>query len=59
MGRAQAAAAVRLAAANIVVLLQVYRAFRTVKRGGRLVEDDVDGILAKRGGRIFVTFCGH
>ena len=44
-----------IAAANIVVLLQVYRAFRTVKRGGRLVEDDVDGILAKRGflGRIF------
>ena len=44
-----------IAAANIVVLLQVYRAFRTVKQGGRLVEDDVDGILAKRGflGRIF------
>ncbi len=44
-----------IAAANIVVLVQVYKAFRTVNGGGRLVEDDVDLLLSKRGflGRIF------
>jgi high-affinity nickel-transport protein len=44
-----------IAAANIVVLVQVYKAFRTVKEGGRLVEDDVDLLLSQRGflGRIF------
>jgi nickel/cobalt transporter (NiCoT) family protein len=49
-----------IAAANILVLVQVYRAFRTVKRGGRLVEADVDDILARRGflGRIFRPLFG-
>ena len=44
-----------IAAANILVLVQVYRAFKTAKRGGRLVEADVDDILANRGflGRLF------
>jgi high-affinity nickel-transport protein len=44
-----------IAAANILVLLQVYRAFRSVKQGGRLAEDDIDQILLGRGllGRIF------
>jgi nickel/cobalt transporter (NiCoT) family protein len=38
-----------IAAANILVLIQVYKAFQSVKRGGRLVEEDLDGILAQRG----------
>jgi high-affinity nickel-transport protein len=44
-----------IAAANILVLIQVYRAFQTVKRGGRLAEEDLDLVLAKRGffGRLF------
>ena len=44
-----------IAAANIVVLVQVYKAFRTVKEGGRLVENDIDLLLSQRGflGRIF------
>ncbi len=44
-----------IAAANLVVLSGVYRTFQNVKRGGRLVEEDVDRLLAGRGlmGRIF------
>jgi high-affinity nickel-transport protein len=44
-----------IAAANILVLVQVYRAFQSVKRGDRLVEEDIDRILSGRGllGRIF------
>ncbi len=44
-----------IAAANIFVLVQVWRTFQSVKRGGRLVEDDLDVMLAQRGffGRIF------
>jgi high-affinity nickel-transport protein len=44
-----------IAAANIFVLFHVYKTFQTVKRGGRLVEEDLDRILAQRGvlGRIF------
>jgi high-affinity nickel-transport protein len=38
-----------IAAVNIVVLIQVYRALQTVKAGGRLAEDDVNHILAKSG----------
>ena len=38
-----------IAIANILVLISVYRAFRTVKNGGRLVEEDIDLILANRG----------
>jgi high-affinity nickel-transport protein len=44
-----------IGAANIFVLIQVYKAFKSVKRGGRLLEEDLDRILAQRGvlGRIF------
>jgi HoxN/HupN/NixA family high-affinity nickel-transporter len=44
-----------IATANIVVLISVYRVFRTVKRGGRFIEEDLDLMLAKRGflSRIF------
>jgi high-affinity nickel-transport protein len=44
-----------IAAANILVFLQVYKAFQSVKRGGRLVERDLERILTQRGflGRIF------
>ena len=35
--------------ANILVLVSVYRTFQTVKRTGRLVEADLELILAKRG----------
>ena len=44
-----------IAAANIVVLLAVYRTFRHVKVGGRFVEEDLDMLLANRGllGRLF------
>jgi len=38
-----------IAIANIVVLVQVYKAFRAVRMGGRLVEEDVDLLLSKRG----------
>jgi high-affinity nickel-transport protein len=38
-----------IAFANLVILLGVYRAFQTVKRGGRLVEEDLDLLLANRG----------
>jgi high-affinity nickel-transport protein len=44
-----------IAAANLLVLMQVYRTFQSVKRGGRLIEADIDDILSQRGclGRIF------
>ncbi len=44
-----------IAAANVLVLMQVYRAFTAVRSGGPLIEQDLDGILAKRGllGRFF------
>lgn len=44
-----------IAAANIFVLIQVYKAYRAVRRGVRLVEQDLDRILDQRGvlGRIF------
>jgi high-affinity nickel-transport protein len=38
-----------IAAANILVLMQVYRALQAAKKGGRLAADDVDQILAKSG----------
>jgi high-affinity nickel-transport protein len=43
-----------IAAANILVLVQVYRAFQFVTRGHGLAEEDIDEILSKRGflGRI-------
>jgi nickel/cobalt transporter (NiCoT) family protein len=44
-----------IAFANVLVLISVYRAFQTVKNGGRLVEEDLNLMLAKRGllGRLF------
>ncbi len=38
-----------IAAANFMVLVQVYRAFQSIKRGGRFAEEDVDHILDQRG----------
>ena len=47
-----------IAIANIIVLASVWRAFRTVKSGGRFVEEDLDLMLANRGllGRLFRRF---
>src|SRR5271169_4203947 len=47
-----------IAVANIVVLISIYRTFQTVKSGGRLVEEDLDLVLSKRGllGRLFRRF---
>ncbi len=48
-----------IALANLVVLVQLHRTFRQVKRGGRYVEADLDLLLAGRGllarlfGRLF------
>jgi high-affinity nickel-transport protein len=44
-----------IAAANFIVLIQVYRTFSRVKRGEPLVEEELDLILARRGflGRVF------
>jgi high-affinity nickel-transport protein len=44
-----------IAVANILVLMEVWKAFRTVRNGGRLPEEELDLILAKRGflGRFF------
>ena len=47
-----------IALANVLVLISIYRAFRTVKNGGRFVEEDLDLALANRGllGRLFRRF---
>jgi high-affinity nickel-transport protein len=44
-----------IAVANVMVLISVHRAFQTVKNGGRLAEEDLNLMLAKRGlfGRLF------
>jgi high-affinity nickel-transport protein len=44
-----------IAAANMLVLLSVYRTFRHVKNGGRYDDEDLDLLLSKRGffGRVF------
>ncbi len=44
-----------VAAVNFVVLCSVYRAFRSVRRGGAYVEEDLNHLLAQRGvmGRLF------
>jgi high-affinity nickel-transport protein len=44
-----------IALANVFVLISLYRAFRTVKNGGRFVEEDLELMLANRGfmARIF------
>jgi high-affinity nickel-transport protein len=38
-----------IAAANILVLIQIYKAFQSVRRGGHLIEEDLDQFLAQRG----------
>jgi len=38
-----------IALANVFILVSVYRIFRTVKNGGRMVEEDLDLLLANRG----------
>lgn len=47
-----------IAFVNILVLISVYRTFRTVKNGGRFVEEDLDLALADRGllGPLFRRF---
>ena len=44
-----------VAAANVLILLSVYRTFRHVRRGGAFVEDDLNHLLSQRGvlGRLF------
>ncbi|HEY2754489.1 MAG TPA: HoxN/HupN/NixA family nickel/cobalt transporter, partial [Pseudolabrys sp.] len=44
-----------IAVANILVLVQVYRTFQSVKNGARFAGEDVDRMLSQRGllGRIF------
>jgi nickel/cobalt transporter (NiCoT) family protein len=44
-----------VAAANLLILLSVYRTFREVRRGGAFVEEDLNHLLAQRGllGRLF------
>jgi high-affinity nickel-transport protein len=46
--------------ANIVILVSVYRVFAAVKRGERLVEDDLQDVLAQRGllGRLLRSLFG-
>jgi len=47
-----------IAAANVIVLVSIYRVFTTVKSGGAFVEEDLDIVLANRGllGRLFRRF---
>lgn len=44
-----------VAAANLLILLSVYHTFQQVRRGGTLVEEDLDHLLTHRGllGRVF------
>jgi high-affinity nickel-transport protein len=46
--------------ANIVILISVYRVFAAVKRGDRLIEDDLHDVLARRGllGRMLRSLFG-
>ena len=37
-----------IAAANVLVLMHVYRAFKSFKQGGQLIEADIDAILLRR-----------
>ncbi len=47
-----------IALANVLVLISIHRTFRTVKNGGRFVEEDLDLALANRGllARLFRRF---
>src|ERR1700722_4593843 len=44
-----------IAIANVFVLISIYRAFQTVKKGGQVIEEELDLMLANRGlmGRLF------
>ncbi|MEA2756835.1 MAG: nickel/cobalt transporter (NiCoT) family protein [Aliidongia sp.] len=44
-----------IAAANLLILVGVYRSFQRVRQGGRFIEEDLDILLANRGllGRLF------
>ncbi len=44
-----------VAVANLLILLSVYRTFRTVRRGGSFIETDFNQLLSQRGllGRLF------
>jgi high-affinity nickel-transport protein len=44
-----------IAMANLVILVAIYRTFQNVRRGGKLIEQDLDILLASRGffGRLF------
>jgi nickel/cobalt transporter (NiCoT) family protein len=46
--------------ANIAILISVYRVFRAVRRGERLVDDDLNEVLAQRGllGRLLRSLFG-
>ncbi len=46
--------------ANIVILISVYRVFAAVRRGDRLVDDDLHDVLAQRGlmGRLLRSLFG-
>jgi nickel/cobalt transporter (NiCoT) family protein len=47
-----------IAFANLIVLITIYRTFRTVKNGGGFTEEDLDLVLSNRGlmGRLFRRF---
>ena len=47
-----------IAFANLFILAGVYRTFQRVKRGGRLVEDDLDLLLSGFLGRLFKPLFG-
>jgi nickel/cobalt transporter (NiCoT) family protein len=49
-----------VAAANLLILLSVYRTFREVRRGGAFVEEDLNDLLGQRGllGRVFRPMFG-
>jgi high-affinity nickel-transport protein len=49
-----------IAIVNLFILIAVYRTFQRVKNGGRLMEDDLDLLLAGRGllGRLFRPLFG-
>lgn len=38
-----------IAIANIIVLVSIYRTFQKVRQGGQFADDDINGILARRG----------
>ena len=47
-----------IAVANLLVLISIYRTFRSVKNGGKFIEEDLDLMLSQRGlmGRVLRRF---